>query len=518
MFEECHQPLSSTYAYLLKFEYIMKALRIILFLIAFCVGDLHAQERFTDREQFEHMRQSMRREYDEYRKNIEREYADYLRQTWMEYQLHKGLNPYSSPKPDTIPAVPDDEKRIAKELPAKGAIELPVALPKPEVSPIGKKNMPEGRDLVSVPYYGTTYQFTYNLDDCRLKSTDTNDIADAWEAFSTPSMNQLTADLLSVKLEHRFNDWAFFRLVEETANRIPQLKSSDMRVLFRHFVLFKCGYKLRMGLIDDSLILLVPFYEQIICRPYLAVGDEQYYLFTDYANKVSGAVYTVPLSDKQEGRLFSLRFQEDIHLMDQSTLITKSYREKEYVAHVNMNRIDFFKDYPQCDFQVLAEAPVDPIFEQELFEQLEFQINGLLPVEKLRWLLHFTQSAFQYATDFAQFGEEDYLVPEETFFYPKSDCEDRAIFFSWLVRRILGFEVALLHYDGHLATGVCFEGEIKGSYILSGGKQYLLCDPTYIGADIGQCMPRYENEKPVVIKLNHVDTIYDELNRVEVEL
>lgn len=485
-----------------KHGYVMKTLLTLLLLTVLSVDCLHAQEKPTDRELFERMRRSMRKEYNEYRKENEREYADYLRQTWKEYQLHRGLNPYEHPKPDTLPVAPKREKKIVKELPAKTAIELPLVHTKPVVTPIGKTDMPKGGKSASVPFYGTTYQFTYDLDECRLKSAKTNDIADAWEAFSTSSINRLAADLLSVKLEHRFNDWAFFRLVEETANRIPQLVSSDMRILFRHFVLFKCGYELRIGLIGKSLILLVPFSEQINWIPYLSEGDKQYYLFTDYANKVSGAVYTVPLSENPEGRPFSLRFQENIHLAVQSDRITKNYRNRDYAAHVNMNRIQFFKDYPQCDFQVLAEAPVDPVFEQELLEQIKLQANELPRVEQLRWLLHFSQSAFRYATDAAQFGKEDYLVPEETFFYPKSDCEDRAIFFSWLVRRILGSEVVLLHYKGHLATGVCFGEEVKGTYILSNGKRYLLCDPTYIGADIGQCMSQYKSERPIVIKLN----------------
>lgn len=93
-----------------KHGYVMKTLLTLLLLTVLSVDCLHAQEKPTDRELFERMRRSMRKEYNEYRKENEREYADYLRRTWKEYQLHRGLNPYEHPKPDTLPVVPKREK------------------------------------------------------------------------------------------------------------------------------------------------------------------------------------------------------------------------------------------------------------------------------------------------------------------------------------------------------------------------------------------------------------------------
>jgi hypothetical protein len=45
------------------------------------------------------------------------------------------------------------------------------------------------------------------------------------------------------------------------------------------------------------------------------------------------------------------------------------------------------------------------------------------------------------------------------------------------------------------------EKEIPGSYIRTEDKRYLICDPTYIRSNIGQCMPRYEKETPKIIPL-----------------
>ena len=35
-------------------------------------------------------------------------------------------------------------------------------------------------------------------------------------------------------------------------------------------------------------------------------------------------------------------------------------------------------------------------------------------------------------------------------------------------------------------------------YIVVDGKRYTICDPTYIGADIGMCMPKYISVQPEI--------------------
>lgn len=51
----------------------------------------------------------------------------------------------------------------------------------------------------------------------------------------------------------------------------------------------------------------------------------------------------------------------------------------------------------------------------------------------LNWLQH-----MPYATDQEQFGEENYLLPDEIFFYGASDCEDRAVLYVHWARALFG--------------------------------------------------------------------------------
>ena len=116
-------------------------------------------------------------------------------------------------------------------------------------------------------------------------------------------------------------------------------------------------------------------------------------------------------------------------------------------------------------------------------------------------MLHFVQNAFEYQTDDVQFGVERPLFADEMLYYPYCDCEDRSIFYSILVRDLLGLDVVLLNYPRHLATAVRFVDEMDGDHIILSGKRYTICDPTYIGANIGEAMPDCRNEKAVIVKI-----------------
>lgn len=85
--------------------------------------------------------------------------------------------------------------------------------------------------------------------------------------------------------------------------------------------------------------------------------------------------------------------------------------------------------------------------------------------EAANTLIDFVQTAFEYKTDEEQFGYERPLFADETLYYPYSDCEDRAIFYSILVRDLLGLDVVLLHYPNHLATAVSFGEEIADTIL-----------------------------------------------------
>ena len=82
---------------------------------------------------------------------------------------------------------------------------------------------------------------------------------------------------------------------------------------------------------------------------------------------------------------------------------------------------------------------------------------------------------------------------------PYCDCEDRSIFYAYLVHEILGLDVLLIGYPGHECTAVALSVVPQNATGLKyRDKVYYVCDPTYIGADIGMCMPDYMNACPEI--------------------
>ena len=101
--------------------------------------------------------------------------------------------------------------------------------------------------------------------------------------------------------------------------------------------------------------------------------------------------------------------------------------------------------------------------------------------------------------DIDQFGREKVNFVEENFYYEKNDCDDRAVLFAYLVNSLLGLDVQFVQYPGHDCTAVRFtECGTRGNGYFYGDDYYLICDPSYIGASIGRCMPDYRSVKPAV--------------------
>lgn len=117
-------------------------------------------------------------------------------------------------------------------------------------------------------------------------------------------------------------------------------------------------------------------------------------------------------------------------------------------------------------------------------------------------LLNFVQTAFVYEYDDKVWGGDRAFFAEEMLYNPYCDCEDRSVLFSRLVRDLLGLDVILVYYPGHLATAVCFAEDVSGDYIMLSGRRFVVCDPTYIGAGVGRTMPDMNNRSANVILLD----------------
>lgn len=374
---------------------------------------------------------------------------------------------------------------------------MPVMVPMPMVKPKAFVARTE------VTFYGTTFEVaTTAIKDLVLAGNRESDVADAWKSLCSKDYDQLIADCRNIKQKYQLSDWAYLLFVKQIGTELYGAERAEEIVFLQMFVLNKSGYKVRLAKIDDKLKLLIAPAATIYGTPYLKIEGDKYYVFEPQkGGSMSIYTYRQNFADAQNLVCLNINGAPLFDVEEYNRTFTPSTKAFNVKAMVNKNVVDFYRDYPQCDVVLHYQAPMSEELRTELYTQLKDAIKGKSQEEAANILIDFVQTAFEYQTDGEQFGYEKPFFPEETFFYPYCDCEDRAMLFATLVRDLLGLEAVLLDYPGHIASAVRFTEDIEGdAIILNDGSKYLICDPTYIGATIGSCMPQFKEVSPEIIR------------------
>ncbi|MCH5307692.1 MAG: hypothetical protein J1E37_06375 [Prevotella sp.] len=479
------------------------------FVLYFSVLGISSAYSQNYKQDFETFRQQALKGYRNFRDSINAEFAEFMRQAWPEYESKPAVPVPDSPEPpapiikepDTPPS--NDPVPFDKVTPAPKPVEPPqpvVPIPEPTPQPI----VPD-KPTFAFNFYGEKCQMP--LEDKHrftLGGVTENNVADGWKVLSSDKYLPVIAKCLDYRSKLRLCDWGYVRFVEKmTAAFFPSSQQNEAR-LMQMFILTQSGYKVRIAQANNKLVLLLPSKETIYRYSYLSIGGSRYYVTDSSLKEASLRVFDREFPKEQ---FFSLRISEPpalpISRSVSRQLQSKHDREVGAKVSINKNLIDFYNDYPiSSHWDIYANASLSELVKEQLYPVLRSSIAGKGEADAANILLHFVQTALEYATDEEQFGEERPLFGDETLFYPYSDCEDRAILFSILVRELLGLDVVFLYYPGHLATAVCFDTPVTGDYLQVDGKRYVVCDPTYINADIGQSMTQFKQTPATVFKIS----------------
>lgn len=441
--------------------------------------------------------------YDSFRKTVLEEYAKYLQGVWDEYEQFRGIKRDKEPKPSIAPKadIKPQEVSPVMSLPAVKPTVQPTTAPTDNPIPV-KPITPSTLPNMSFPFYGMKLSTIL----CHVQTIvgiEHQAIAKVWNAYQQDRvMKDVIRSLQSLAMAYGLNDWFTFELVRNYTE--ASCKNPESKTVLQHFLLVNMGYDVRLASCGNQLLLLVPFNQQVYERSYLVIDCKKYYAFyDDSTNKAQKAgVYTCRLpNETDKGRNIDL------------TIRGGNIGIKTGVAHrfsmsdgkislqgsVDEGTMEAIRRYPQMDIPFYAMSTIDSNFHQSLLTQVKEQIQGCSEKESVYRILHFVQYAFDYATDREQHGYEKPYFIEENFYYSKNDCEDRAILFAFLVHNLLELDVHLVQYPGHECTAVNFStSQMNGDGYMYRGKAFYICDPTFIGASIGQCMPDYRNVKPTV--------------------
>lgn len=489
--------------------------RFFTLLMCFIIAlNLEAQDDFNEfrkiaRSKFEQYRNSRQKDFEDYRRKKNADFAKYISDRWELFKVFKGDFVKSQPKPVKPVVIPDkSKKQDVVKLPIRNVISpaKPPILDNPVIRsmPVKDTKIPT-LDKVRITFFGTPCYIGLK-DDLKfsINGTDEKEISKAIQKLSGKDYDDLFSDCVQACRSMNLNGWAtllFFRTVSEKL-----LGKGNEAVILQAYMLANMGYDARMCCYGRKLYLMTTSSEDVAYFYFIRLDGKKYYIWDRNYSNESIRTYEKNMTDAVSPIDFDN--PTDINFEYSPTqyraFVSNRYASMKVSVNVNKNLIDYYGQMPffsGTPWNIYARQALDSICSVELMPQLKQMIYGKSELESVNMLLNWIQTGFDYKTDNEQFGYEKPFFMEEMFFYPYCDCEDRSILFSYLIRHLVGLDVVLVYTPGHLFTAVKFKSDVTGNYISLDKEKYIICDPTYIGASVGQCMPQYLNSNFDVIRI-----------------
>ena len=462
---------------------------------------------------FNNYAQNEDKKFKAYYDSINQEFAKYLAEAWPDYSLKKKEPPIVKPVPPTVykPDTPQPKPIIqpVKEVPKPTTPDIPSKDEesgksiKKDLSP--KIPISNATNSLNMIFYGTPVAISkvnYSLP--HLTGIDEPSVAKYWNALTKLPYTDWTEEIKEKRTTLNLNDWGMYILINQTFKTKFPGRNSNEQTAFVIFLLNQLGYKAKIGRSQQELIPLIAFKCNVFNSSFFKFGNTNGTIYTVLNPKHGdlSSIKSCGMEFKSATRLMDMSLSSIPSLQANATLQPLKAKDQSYNVWYDKNYMQMLSTYQCVDFKLYAESVPSETFLKSVEEELRPLVKNKSQEESINALLHFVQYAFKYKTDDEQFGYERWFFPEETIASSYSDCEDRAILFSQLVRHLLGMEVALVYYTGkHLATAVRFDNpNTSGDYLNINGKKFLICDPTYIGAPLGKEMPNLKNSPKDILR------------------
>ena len=300
------------------------------------------------------------------------------------------------------------------------------------------------------------------------------------------------------------NGYLTFRLVESFVNQKFKDSNPAARMSAVHFLLSNMGYDARLLKLGDVFTVMMPFDQKVVYATMSQTIDGRKYtiLYPEGYEPPKGQpmrLLTCNLPSESLGKTSDLRLT-GLSLPMKAKPFTLTNGSLTVTGEVNENIQRLLHHYPQMPTGDFASSWVDSRLREDIVGQLRSQLSGKTPREAVNSLMNLCHKGFKYSTDQDFHGFEKPYFLEENFIYDKNDCEDRAIFFSYLLWNALGLPCQLVQYPGHESATVMVEEDIPGYFYDTDGQRYYSADPTYIGSTVGMVMKPFRTTSPTIDK------------------
>lgn len=332
----------------------------------------------------------------------------------------------------------------------------------------------------------------------------------AYRLLSQQPVPVLLSDLKHEADARRLNDWGYLQWVHAVTGTMYR-SDPAARNLATAWIMQQSGYKATVSYSNRQINLLVATQQKLYGHSFLNVSGNRMYVVNPLgrAPEVQAAYLFEPVASRR-GRALDMRISQAPNLS--GTVVQRpmafKYNGQRYRGSIAVNKrvAAFYYRYPLVDWSVYIAAPISrealasiTTFLREPLSRVQPRRGWTRQMEQANVILHFIQGAFPYRSDGEAIGEEHYAFAEEMLALPYSDCEDRSALYVTLVRELLHLEAVGLLFPGHAAAGVNFGRNAPGASVTLGNSKFIVCDPSYIGADIGRVIPQVEGRSLTVI-------------------
>lgn len=463
----------------------------ILSALVFGVSSLNATS-------FEDFKKSQMSSFTKYVDERDSEFKGYLDQQFLEYKSFLSEPLYEKPKPRRMSAT---KAKPVKSAGPRIKIKLKDIVKKNEVEVIPA----DVKKDIEFAFFGTKVGFNYDfkIKNAKFYPLNQKGIANFFEVLASSDYSYIIEQIEKSAKDMNLNDWGIYLLVNEISSQI--FLNKDDADIFSWFLFNKLGFDVRVGIASRHIVLMHYSKKTIYSTPNFKFGEKKFYVIANYAKGGLGSVYSYEQGYPDASKPIDLALETLPHFsLDErkKTLSFKEYGKKyQFTYSYNQNLVDFMATYPQADYQTYFDAPLDELTYISVANGLKKYVDNKQASSAINFVLHFVQNAFEYQVDQKQFSREKVMFANETLYYDKSDCEDRAILFSNLVKKMFKIRVLGVKYSDHMSTALYVP--LKGDNIKIKSKKFVLADPTYINSNIGQSMPRYKSIIPdsyIVVK------------------
>jgi len=327
------------------------------------------------------------------------------------------------------------------------------------------------------------------------------DIVSFWSDITKLKNKVLIKQIKKYKKALNLNDWGVYKLSFMLGDKLYQNKNSA--TLFSWFILTKLGFDVKTAYDKNNIYLLATTKQKLYQVVFFNLDSKRYYiLFPNGRIKNIGSIQTYNGNYPKANEKFSFDIKKPLNFAFKKTTKDIGFQNNIISIEYNQNIIDFYKTYPQADYNIYFSTKNSTPLSNSILLKLAPLVKNKSEIEAVNLLLRFVQTSFKYKTDQKQFDYEKVMFPEETIFYPYSDCEDRRILLAYLVKKLTRLDVVGVKYSDHMAIAVTFNSDTVGAKFRYNGKVYTITDPTYINANVGQVMPKYKNKSFEIVKIH----------------